>query len=85
MSLARDLIDAARRGTLDCSALQAHQQAAQHRTDTARNARLRALLGDIRGLDALFAHAGIPMDVMTAAKRAAWIAEYNTLRQEGQP
>ena len=26
MSLARDLIDAARRGTLDCSALQAHQQ-----------------------------------------------------------
>ena len=79
------LAQAARRGTLDCSALQAHQQAAQNRTDTDRTAQLRVLLEDIRGLDALFAHAGIPMDVMTAAKRAAWIAEYNTLRQEGQP
>jgi phage replication O-like protein O len=79
------LAQAARSGTLDCSALQAHQQAAQHRTDTDRTAKLRALLDDIRGLDALFAHAGIPMDTLSAAKRAAWITEYNTIRQEVQP
>jgi len=52
---------------------------------TDRNAQLRALLDDIRGLDALFAHAGIPMDTLSAAKRAAWITEYNTIRQEVQP
>jgi hypothetical protein len=78
------LAQAARRGTLDCSALQAHPQAAQHRTDTDRNAQLRALLEDIRGLDALFAHAGMPMDAITAAKRAALIAEYNAIRQAVQ-
>lgn len=78
------LAQAARSGTLDCSVLQAHQQAAQNRTDTDRNAQLRALLDDIRGLDALFAHAGMPMDAITAAKRAALITEYNAIRQAVQ-
>lgn len=79
------LAQAARQGTLDRSSLQAQQQAAQQRTDTAKQTRLRALADDIRGLDTLFARAGIPMDDLTAAKRAAWVTEYNTIRQEVQP
>ncbi len=79
------LAQAARQGTLDRSALQAQQQAAQERTDTARQIRLRSLADDIRGIDALFARAGIPMDDLTAAQRAAWVTEYNAIRQEVQP
>ncbi len=79
------LAQAARQGTLDRSTLQAQQQAAQERTDTARQTRLRTLADDIRGIDALFARAGMPLDALTAAKRAAWVAEYNAIRQEAQP
>lgn len=78
------LAQAARQGTLDRSTLQAQQQAAQERTDTARQTRLRSLADDIRGIDALFARAGIPMDELNAAKRAAWLTEYNAIRQEMQ-
>ena len=78
------LAQAARRGTLDCSALQAHQQAEQQHSHAQKQARLRTLADDIRGIDALFACAGTPMDKLTTAKRAAWLAEFNTLRQELQ-
>lgn len=78
------LAQAARRGTLDCSALQAQQQAEQQHSHAQKQARLRTLADDIRGIDALFACAGTPMDKLTTAKRAAWLAEFNTLRQELQ-
>lgn len=78
------LAQAARQGTLDRSTLQAQQQAEQVRTDTDKQARLRTLADDIRGIDALFSRAGIPMDDLTAAKRAAWVTEYNAIRQEVQ-
>lgn len=78
------LAQAARSGTLDCSALQAQQQAAQERTDTLRQTRLRILADDIRGIDALFACAGMPLDAITAAKRTALITEYNAIRQAVQ-
>lgn len=78
------LAQAARQGTLDRSTLQARQQAEQQCTDTVRQNRLHTLQAEIRGLDALFTRAGIPMDDLTASKRAAWVEEYNALRQEVQ-
>ena len=44
--------------------------------------RLRALQAEIRGLDQLFAFAGTEMDERSAAKRAAWVAECQRLREK---
>ena len=47
--------------------------------------RLRYLHAEIRGLDMLFQQAGTPMDDNSAAKRAAWLSEYNALLAQLTP
>ena len=45
----------------------------------AKQQRLRYLQAEIRGLDALYQKAGIPMDEASAARRADYVAEYQQL------
>ena len=45
----------------------------------AKQQRLRYLQAEIRGLDALYKKAGIPMDEASAARRADYVAEYQQL------
>ena len=45
----------------------------------AKPQRLRYLQAEIRGLDALYQKAGIPMDEASAARRADYVAEYQQL------
>ena len=47
--------------------------------------RLRYLHAEIRGLDLLFQQAGTHMDDKSAAKRAAWLSEYNALLAQLTP
>ena len=47
--------------------------------------RLRYLHAEIRGLDLLFQQAGTHMDEKSAAKRAAWLSEYNALLAQLTP
>ena len=44
-----------------------------------RQQRLHYLQAEIRGLDALFTYAGTAMDSASAARRAAWMQEYQQL------
>ena len=45
----------------------------------AKQQRLRYLQAEIRGLDALYQKAGMPMDEASAARRADYVAEYQQL------
>lgn len=75
-----NLAKAARNGTLDRSNLQA-QQPKPNNTPNLQE-RLRTLGAELQGIDNLYQRAGIPMDNITASKRAALITEYQQLQQQ---
>lgn len=68
----------ARQGWLDTSQLTAND-APLKRLQQERQQRLHYLQAEIRGLDALFTYAGTAMDSASAARRAAWMQEYQQL------
>lgn len=73
------LIQAARRGTLDRSAL---LQATPKSTSAIElKGRLHELAANSRGLNELFKHAGIPLEENSALKRTTWVQEFERLRQ----
>lgn len=89
MGYLHTLVKAARSNTLDRSPLASHTPNAPQSILSASSVnpithttqqRLNAIKNEIAGLDALFSRAGIPMDARTAAKRAGYVDEYNTLR-----
>ncbi|WP_020559026.1 replication protein [Thiofilum flexile] len=89
MGYLRTLTQAARRNTLDRRALCALKANNTPRASLSVPSvtpptpqRLNAIKAEISSLDTLFTRAGIPMDSATAAKRASYVAEYNTLKQE---
>lgn len=88
------LTHAARTGTLNRRSLQtsapnqtSERSSGEPATPTLgeQKERLRTLVEEIRSLDALFAQAKTAMDARSAARRAAWLAEYNALRTQLQP
>ena len=89
------LTHAARTGTLNRRSLQTptpNQTSARSSGESTatptlaeQKERLRTLVEEIRSLDALFAQAKTAMDARSAARRAAWLAEYNALRAQLQP
>ena len=79
------LVQAARQNKLDRSTLQVTAPTEAMCTATIQQARLRVLANEIRGLDVLFACAGIPLDALNAATRATWLAGYNALREQMLP
>lgn len=86
------LVHAARTGMLNRRSLQTpapNQTSTRSSVESAstptlveQKERLRTLVEEIRSLDALFAQAKTAMDARSAARRAAWLAEYNALRAQ---
>lgn len=74
------LIDLARQQKLNRSGLNPPPSAVN--PTLALQKQLQALGQDIQQVDSLYRLANVPMDAITAQKRAAWVADYQRLKQQ---